>query len=72
MILWVAILLRILFSWIRFDPANPLYGIVQEITEPILAPIRSVMPRIGMFDLSPIVAMIVLSIIVRASMSLND
>ena len=72
MILWVAILLRILFSWIRIDPANPLYEIIHEITEPILAPIRSVVPRIGMFDLSPIVAMIVLSILVRASMSLND
>jgi YggT family protein len=62
----------VLFSWISFDPGNPIYEIVHEITEPILAPIRSVVPRLGMFDLSPIVAMIVLGILMRASMSLND
>jgi YggT family protein len=72
MVLWLAILVRVLLSWIGYDPSNPLHAIVHEITEPILAPIRSIVPRIGMFDLSPIVAMVVLSILVRASMSLND
>jgi YggT family protein len=63
----IAILLRIVFSWISFDPNNPLYVIVHEITEPILSPIRQFMPRLGMFDLSPMVASILLSIILRAT-----
>jgi YggT family protein len=59
-----------LFSWIGFDPSNPLHNVIHEITEPILAPIRSIIPRIGMFDLSPIVAMFVLGLLVQASMRL--
>jgi YggT family protein len=63
----IAILLRIVFSWIAFNPENPLYTIVHEVTEPILSPIRQFMPRLGMFDLSPMVASILLSIILRAT-----
>jgi YggT family protein len=70
-ILWIAILLRVLFSWIGFDPSNPLHSVIHEITEPILAPIRQIMPRIGMFDLSPIIAMFILGFIVQASMRIE-
>jgi YggT family protein len=63
----VAIFIRVIFSWIAFDPSNPLYQIVHEITEPILAPIRQFMPRIGMIDLSPMVASFLLIIIAQAA-----
>ncbi len=53
-----------------FNPENPLYVIVHEITEPILAPIRQYMPRIGMIDLTPRVAGFLLFIILRAAMSI--
>jgi YggT family protein len=66
----VAILLRVVFSWIAIDPGNPIYTIVQEVTEPILAPIRAFIPRIGMLDLSPMIASVLLIIILRAAMSL--
>ena len=65
-ILLAAIFLRIIFSWTRFDPNNPLYVAVHEITEPILAPIRQFMPRIGMIDLSPMVASFLLFFIAQA------
>ncbi|MBI2912807.1 MAG: YggT family protein, partial [Chloroflexi bacterium] len=55
-ILLAAIFLRVIFSWIAFDPSNPLYTVIHDITEPILAPLRQIMPRIGMIDLSPMVA----------------
>lgn len=55
-VLLVAIFIRIIFSWTGFDPSNPIYGVIHEITEPILGTIRSFMPRIGMLDLSPMVA----------------
>ena len=68
--LLVAIFLRVIFSWIGFNPENPIYAVVHEITEPILAPIRRFMPRIGMIDLSPMVAGFLLFIILRAAMTI--
>ncbi|MCH8919270.1 MAG: YggT family protein [Chloroflexi bacterium] len=68
--LLIAIFLRVIFSWIGLDPDNPIYGVVHEITEPILAPIRRFMPRMGMMDLSPLIAGFLLFIILRAAMSI--
>jgi YggT family protein len=58
-----AILGRVLLSWI--DPRGNMRvtQILHEMTEPILAPIRSVMPTVGMFDFSPIIAMLLLQVI---------
>ena len=60
-----AIFIRIIFSWIGMDPENPVVVFLHEITEPILAPIRQFMPRMGMLDLSPMVAIILLHLIAR-------
>ena len=60
-----AIFIRIILSWIGMDPQNPVVVFLHEITEPILAPIRQFMPRMGMLDLSPMVAIILLSLIAR-------
>ena len=60
-----AIFIRIILSWIGMDPENPVVVFLHEITEPILAPIRQFMPRMGMLDLSPMVAIILLSLIAR-------
>ncbi|MDP6402651.1 MAG: YggT family protein [SAR202 cluster bacterium] len=67
-VLWIAFLGRVILSWINVTPSSPLYPIVTilyQITEPILAPIRRVMPRMGMLDLSPMVALILISLIQR-------
>jgi YggT family protein len=70
-ILMAAILLRVILSWVTLahpiDARNPLVAALHEITEPILAPLRSVMPRFGMMDFSPFVAMILLEIIAQAA-----
>ena len=60
-VLWLAILVRVILSWFPVDQSNPIIRIVWEITEPILAPFRRVIPRIGMFDLSPLAAFLVIS-----------
>jgi YggT family protein len=65
-ILWIAILVRVLLSWFPIDQSNPIVRIVWEITEPVLAPFRRVIPRIGMFDLSPIAAFLVISFLAQA------
>ena len=64
-VLIIGLFIRIIFSWTGFDPSNPLFVVVHEITEPILAPIRAIMPRLGMFDLSPMIAMFILFALAR-------
>jgi YggT family protein len=52
------IVLRVILSWVASPVSrNPLVQLVRQVTEPILAPIRSILPRTGMFDLSPMVAL---------------
>ena len=62
--LHVAILGRVIVSWLPISPENPIVTVLHQVTEPILAPIRAVLPRLGMLDFSPIVA-IVLIVIIR-------
>ncbi len=62
--LTIAIVARALLSWFpNVNPRNPIVEFLIAITEPILAPIRSVMPRMGMFDLTPMIAIILLQVI---------
>ncbi len=64
-ILVIAIIVRSLLSWV--DPAgrNPISQLLFTITEPFLAPIRNLMGRggIGGFDLSPIVAILLIQVV---------
>jgi YggT family protein len=71
-VLLIAIIIRIIFSWTGFDPSNPIFGVVYEVTEPILAPIRSIMPRLGMFDLSPMAASFLLIILAQLGQRLTE
>ena len=55
-------------SWIKVGPGSPfvpLLRLIYAITEPILGPIRRVLPKTGMFDFSPIVALLLLDLIRR-------
>jgi len=56
----LAIFIRIIFSWVGMRYANPLMRFVFGITEPLLGPLRRTVPPVGMFDISPIVAFIIL------------
>lgn len=62
-ILTFAIIARSLLSWFPQSPNNPLVRILFQVTEPVLAPFRRIIPRLGMMDLSPIVAIISLQIV---------
>lgn len=71
-ILIFAIIGRALLSWFPMGPTNPfrpLAVILIQITEPILGPMRRVIPMIGMFDISPIVAFFLLQFIQRILLS---
>ena len=62
-LLTLAILARVLLSWVRVSPYHPAVDFVYRITEPILAPLRGVLPSVGMVDISPVIAIILLQII---------
>ena len=60
-VLELAIIIRIIMSW--FDPAgqNQVSRIAREVTEPVIGPIRRLVPSIGMFDLSPLIAILLIN-----------
>ncbi len=62
-ILSLLIFVRAIFSW--FDPgfSSQIGRMIYQITEPIIAPIRQVLPPMGMLDLSVLVALVLLMIL---------
>ena len=62
-ILSIAILVRVLLTWFPIDQSNPIIRLLFDVTEPVLAPFRRIIPKIGMFDLSPIAAMLVIQFV---------
>lgn len=63
--IWVLVLGRVLLSW--FDPAGRTTAgrFVIQATEPLLGPIRRALPPTGALDLSPLIVLIVLSVLWR-------
>jgi YggT family protein len=57
------ILARVLLSWVNVSPYHPAAAFIVEVTEPILRPLRNIIPPLGMMDLSPIAALILLQIL---------
>lgn len=65
----IALFVRIALSWFSPEPggaAGAIEGFLRTFTDPVLEPVRRVMPRMGMLDLSPIVVVLVVSIIQQA------
>lgn len=59
-----AIIARALVSWLPIDRYHPAIQLLDQITEPILGPLRRVIPPLGgMMDITPIVALILLQIL---------
>jgi YggT family protein len=65
------ILIRVLLSWINVDPNrravdHPLIRLLRQVTDPVLQPLRRVIPPIGgTIDVSPIVAFLILEVLRR-------
>lgn len=55
-VLYWLILIRALVSWVNPDPYNPIVQFLYRMTEPVLYPLRRVLPLMGGIDFSPIVA----------------
>ncbi|GAB6273313.1 MAG: hypothetical protein STSR0004_01760 [Peptococcaceae bacterium] len=59
------LIIRIIMSYVKFTFYNPFFKFIYECTEPYLRLFRRVIPPVGMFDFSPIVAFFILDIIRR-------
>ncbi|MGQ9666408.1 MAG: YggT family protein, partial [Anaerolineae bacterium] len=59
----LAIIARVFLSWFNVRPDHPVVSFLYQVTEPVLAPIRRVVPTIGMLDISPIIAIILLELL---------
>jgi YggT family protein len=57
-----AILGRVIVSWLPISRESFFVMLIMGITEPILGPIRRIMPRTGMLDLSPFFGLILIGI----------
>lgn len=54
------IFIRIIFSWVMAGHSNSVMRFLVDATEPLLGPLRRIVPAVGTFDISPIVAFIIL------------
>ena len=57
---------RVIVSWVDPQGRNDLSRMLISITEPMLAPIRRLLPQTGMIDFSPLIVILVLGMFVRA------
>lgn len=58
----VLLFLRVIFSWMVRD-RSVLSSYLFQVTEPVLAPVRRLLPRIGMLDLSPLVVLVLMDVL---------
>lgn len=61
---WV-IIIRAVVSWTRPNPGQPMIQLLFTVTEPILKPLRTIVPpaKLGGIDLSPILAIVVIQVV---------
>lgn len=65
LILWLLVLGRVLMSWVDPMGRTQIGSFLIQATEPILAPVRRVMPQTGMFDFSSLIVLLVLGVLMR-------
>ena len=58
-----AIIIRALLSWFSVGGTQPIFRLLIDITEPVLAPIRRVLPGAGMIDFSPLIALLLINVV---------
>jgi YggT family protein len=74
MVYWWILLIRVVLSWLELagvrPPATGLfrsgYELLLDVTEPVLRPLRRIIPAVGMFDLSIVVAFVIIVVLQQA------
>jgi len=63
-LLTFAIIANAILSWLPMDRYNnPVVRVLNQITAPILEPLRRFIPPVGMMDITPIIALIILQVL---------
>jgi YggT family protein len=62
---WLVVLVRVLMSWIDPQFQKPISRFVYGLTEPVLTPLRNVLPKAGRLDLAPLVLLLGLGFAMR-------
>ena len=55
---YIVLLARVILSWFPLQPGTPMASIasiIYQVTEPVMGPVRRIIPTVGMIDISPIV-----------------
>jgi len=65
LVLWLLVLGRVLVSWVDPMARNSASRYLVALTEPMLAPIRRLLPQAGMVDFSPLILMLGLGILLQ-------
>ncbi|MGJ8518239.1 YggT family protein [Carnimonas bestiolae] len=60
---WYALILMVVMSWIAPQDNHPAPMLIRQLTEPVMAPLRRIIPPLGMLDLSPIVAFLLINVL---------
>jgi YggT family protein len=68
---WLILLVRVVLSWIQLagvrppvtGPLRSAYDLLFDVTEPVLRPLRRIIPPAGMFDLSVLVAFVIIVVL---------
>ncbi|MGQ7272696.1 YggT family protein [Marinobacter sp. V034] len=58
-----SVLAVVLISWVAPGSAHPAIQLIAQLTEPVMRPVRNVMPALGGLDLSPIVVFLILNVL---------
>lgn len=62
----LALLARVLLSWFpNLDTSNPIVQFLFDITEPVLRPVRNLLPNTGMVDFSPLVVFLAITLLMQ-------
>lgn len=69
-VFYILILARVIVSWIRVDPYHPIVRFIFNATEPLLAPIRQLLPPAGGLDFSPLILLVGISVLRMAVFSI--
>ena len=63
--IWI-IIARAVVSWFSVDPRNAIVVFLHRLTDPVLEPLRKLLPDFGPVDVSPLIAILILIVLQRA------
>ncbi len=70
LMLWT-IIARALMSFFPVDQGSTIYQVLHRLTEPLIDPVRRVMPSMGMIDISPLITILMLIILMQVVINLE-